>query len=204
MASLAESVRRLIDLTVTNLAPPEVLQRAARELDATAELLAEYRPPEPHPRFVVSNDVARGRIGPDHDMHAAMPYDPVIGHFNPLALPVTISFEPPLAVGNARFTTAYEGGPGWVHGAVIAAAFDIVLTAANQLANSAGPTVWLTIRFKRPTLLGMDTRLEGEVVSNDGRRVRSQGRLIQEGNVCVEAEGEFAVIPLGRLRRQRP
>jgi len=204
LASLADSVRRLIDLTVTNVAPPEVLDRVAADLDAAAGLLAGYRPSEPHPRFVVPDDVARGSLDPDHDMHAAMPYDPVIGHFNPLALPVSISFEPPLAVGNACFTTAYEGGPGWVHGAVIAAAFDIVLTAANQLSNSAGPTVWLTTRYKRPTLVGVDTRFEGEVVSNDGRRVTSRGRLIQDGIVCVEAEGEFAVIPLGRLRRMRP
>lgn len=204
MSSLARSVRRLIDLTVTNVAPPEVLERVAGKLDDAAELLAGYEPPEPHPRFVVPDDAASGTFDPDHDMHAAMPYDPVIGHFNPLALPVSISFEPPLAIGDARFTTAYEGGPGWVHGAVIAAAFDIVLTAANQISNSAGPTVWLTTRYKRPTLVGVDTRFEGEVVANDGRRVTSRGRLIQDGVVCVEAEGEFAVIPLGRLRRMRP
>ena len=66
-------------------------------------------------------------------------------------------------------------GPGWVHGAALAATFDIVLTAANHLSGSAGPTVWLTIRFRRPTLVGVEARFEAEVVANDGRRVTSQG-----------------------------
>ena len=127
-------------------------------------------------------------------MGAPMPYDPVVGRFNPIALPVAISFEPPLAIGTAVFTTPYEGGPGWVHGAALAATFDIVLTAANHLSGAAGPTVWLTIRFRRPTLVGVEARFEAEVVSNDGRRVTSKGRLVQDGVVCVEAEGEFAVL----------
>ena len=130
-----------------------------------------------------------------------MPYDPVIGRYNPIALPVMISFEPPLAIGTAVFTTPYEGGPGWVHGAALAATFDIVLTAANHLSGAAGPTVWLTIRFRRPTLVGVEARFEAEVVSNDGRRVTSKGRLVQDGVVCVEAEGEFAVLDPKRIRR---
>ena len=143
-------------------------------------------------------------------MNSSMPYDPVVGRFNPIALPVTITFDPPMAIGSACFTTPYEGGPGWVHGAAIAAAFDIVLTAANHIAGAAGPTVWLTVRFKRPTLVGVDARFEAEVVSNDGRRVTSRGRLVQDGLVCVEAEGEFAVIDSRKLRtrasrsRRRP
>ena len=91
-----------------------------------------------------------------------------------------------------------------MHGAVIAGAFDIVLTAANRLAGAAGPTAWLTVRYKRPTLLDVESRFEAECVSNDGRRVISRGRLIQAGTVKVEAEGEFAVIPASRLMRQRP
>ena len=130
-----------------------------------------------------------------------MPYDPVVGRFNPIALPVEISFQPPLAIGTAVFTTPYEGGPGWVHGAALAATFDIVLTAANHLSGAAGPTVWLTIRFRRPTLVGVEARFEAEVVANDGRRVTSKGRLVQDGVVCVEAEGEFAVLDPTRIRQ---
>ncbi len=206
MAALSSSVRRLIDLTVTNDAPANVLEEVVARLEAVNDELTTHVPDQPHPRFVdpdtVDPPVPINRV--EATMHGAMPFDPVIGAFNPIALPVDISFEPPLAIGTACFTTPYEGGPGWVHGAALAATFDIVLTAANHLSEAAGPTVWLTIRFKRPTLVGVEARFEAEVVANDGRRVTSRGRLIQDGVVCVEAEGEFAVISADKLRRGRP
>jgi len=197
MGELADVVRRLVELTVTNTAGEEVLAEVNARLRAAAELLADHVPAEPHPRFVEPADRVGGGGG---SMETSMPYDPVIGRFNPLALPVRVRFEPPQAVASACFTTPYEGGPGWVHGAAIAATFDIVLTAANHLAGAAGPTVWLTVRFRRPTLVGVDARFEAEVVENDGRRVRSVGRLVQDGLVCVEAEGEFAVLDPSRIR----
>jgi len=199
MGELADSVRRLVDLVVTNTAPADVLDKVVSQLHSTADVLAAHVPEQPIPRFV---DVPAG-LRPEAasaSMGGAMPYDPVVGRYNPIALPVTISFEPPLAIGTACFTTPYEGGPGWVHGAAIAATFDIVLTAANHLSGAAGPTVWLTIRFRRPTLVEVEARFEAEVVASDGRRVTSKGRLVQDGIVCVEAEGEFAVLDTRRIR----
>ncbi len=200
MTDLADSVRRLVDLVVTNTAPPDVLDAVIGQLRTSADVLAAHVPPQNVARFIdppegLPPDGARASMG------GSMPYDPVVGRYNPIALPVAISFEPPLAVGTAVFTTPYEGGPGWVHGAALAGTFDIVLTAANHLHGAAGPTVWLTIRFRRPTLVGIEARFEAEVVSNDGRRVTSRGRLVQDGVVCVEAEGEFAVLDPARIRK---
>jgi acyl-coenzyme A thioesterase PaaI-like protein len=199
MAELADTVRRLVDLVVTNTADAEVLDGVVSQLRAAADVLAEHVPDQPVPRFV-EPPAGEARRYSMSSMNGSMPYDPVVGRYNPIALPVTISYEPPSAVGRAIFTTPYEGGPGWVHGAAIAAAFDIVLTAANHIAGAAGPTVWLTVRFRRPTLVGVEARFEAEVVETDGRRVTSRGRLIQDGVVCVEAEGEFAVIDTSKLR----
>jgi len=206
MAELADTVRRLVDLVVTNTAPPDVLDAVVDRLRATADVLGAHVPAQPVPRFIDPSEGLRPDSGSGSDralasMDGAMPYDPVVGRYNPIALPVAISFQPPLAIGTAVFTTPYEGGPGWVHGAAIAATFDIVLTAANHLSGAAGPTVWLTIRFRRPTLVGVEARFEAEVVENDGRRVTSRGRLVQDGVVCVEAEGEFAVLDPARIRK---
>jgi acyl-coenzyme A thioesterase PaaI-like protein len=199
MAELADTVRRLVELVVTNTADAAVLHGVVSQLRAVADVLAEHVPDQPVPRFV-EPPAGKARRHTMSSMNGSMPYDPVVGRYNPIALPVTISYEPPSAVGSATFTTPYEGGPGWVHGAAIAAAFDIVLTAANHIVGAAGPTVWLTVRFRRPTLVGIEARFEAEVVNNDGRRVTSRGRLIQDGLVCVEAEGEFAVLDTSKLR----
>ncbi len=130
-----------------------------------------------------------------------MPFDIVVGGFNPLALPVRLAFEPPRALGYATFTVAYEGAPGCVHGGALAATFDIVFTAANAIAEATGPTVRLEVRYRRPTLIDEEALFEAWVTEVTPRRVYSQGRIVQGGTVTVEAEGEFAVLDHARVRQ---
>ncbi len=106
--------------------------------------------------------------------------------------------EAPKALGHARFTKPYEGPPGCVHGAVLCAVFDMVFTAANRLADAAGPTVELTVRYRRPTRLDVDTTFEGWVSDRAGRITSTEGRALQGGVVTVEASGRFV-----RLSRER-
>jgi Thioesterase superfamily len=187
---LAHQVRRLIAATVMANATPDALAAAADTLRWVADGLESSVPaPDTVPRgtFVkdgIQRDTAAGLAG-------AMPFDVVIGSCNPLALPMTIEFEPPYAIGHAVFTAPYEGAPGCVHGAALAGAFDIVLTAANVVGGAAGPTRTLSIRYLKPTLVGVESRFEAWVTSIEGREIRSTGRLLQGDVVTVEADGEF-------------
>jgi len=187
LRDLSDAVRRLVDLTVTNAAAPAETAAVAAELHALADRLAPTVPDPPLPRYMFRGD-NRGTYA-DH-----MPFDVVIGGYNPIALPVEIELDPPRAVGRATFTTAYEGPPGCVHGAVIAGAFDMVLTAANQASGDAGPTAKLSIRYRRPTLLRVPLTFEGEVLERSGRRIRTRGRILQDGLVTAEAEGLFVAL----------
>ena len=187
LRALADAVRRLADVTVRSAPPPELTATLASEVDAIADRLSAHVPDPPFPRFVAG-------IADDAVITDRMPFDAVIGPFNPIALPVEVAVEGDRAVGRARFTTAYEGPPGLVHGGVLAAAFDMVLSVANQAAEVAGPTVSLTMRYRRPTLLHRDLVIEAEVAETDGRRTRTTGRVVQDGKVTVEAEGVFAVL----------
>jgi hypothetical protein len=190
--ALAHQVRRLIAAAVQSPAGPAALAAAAGALASVADDLegavAEGTDPTGRPTpDGARTDTAAG-------LAAAMPFDVVIGVSNPLALPITIAFEPPGAIGHAVFTAPYEGAPGCVHGAVLAGAFDIVLTAANVVGGSAGPTRTLTLRYLRPTLVNTVSRFEAWVTSIEGRRIRSSGRLVQGGLVTVEADGEFVTL----------
>ncbi len=201
---LADEVRRLIAATVASTAPPDVLAAAAASLRSVADELERSVPVgegDPVGRFAEGGLTAEGAGG----LAGAMPFDVVIGTCNPVALPLTIEFEPPVAIGHAVFTAPYEGAPGCVHGAVLAGAFDIVLTAANVIGGSAGPTRSLTIRYRRPTLIDHPSRFEAWVTSIDGRNIRSTGRLLQDGVVTVEADGEFVSLDgplIGAMHRR--
>jgi acyl-CoA thioesterase FadM len=187
---LADELRRLIRLSVSTAPSPEDTAALTARLRAVADELERHQPADPLPRFVASADDGTRR---DPPLGASMPFDLIVGGFNPLALPVTLAFEPPKALGYASFDVGYEGAPGCVHGAALAATFDIILTAANSLAGPTGPTVRLGIRYRRPTLLHEEAVFEGWVTEVTERRIFSLGRIVQGGTVTVEAEGEFAV-----------
>ena len=88
-----------------------------------------------------------------------------------------------------------------MHGAVLAAAFDIILTAANAIVGAVGPTVSLAVRYVRPTLTDEEAVFEGWVTEVTERRVFSKGRIVQGGVVTVEADGEFAIFNQDRVNR---
>jgi len=188
---LAEQLRRVIALSVSTAPPPEDTARLAARIKEVADELEGHRPETPIPRFLFSSpdDMPNGV-----PLGGAMPYDPIIGPFNPLALPVRLTFEPPKAYGFATFGVAYEGAPGCVHGAALLATFDIILTAANAIAGATGPTVRLGLHFRRPTLAYEEAQFEGWVTEVTDRRVFSKGQIVQGGVVTVEADGEFAIL----------
>jgi acyl-coenzyme A thioesterase PaaI-like protein len=195
---LADVLRRLIRLSVSTAPSPFETARLTAQLAAVADELEAHVPEDPLPRFMAPDDE-----GPPKDvpLGGAMPYDVVVGPFNPVALPVVLDFEPPKALGRAVFDVAYEGAPGCVHGAVLVAAFDIILTAANAIEGSVGPTVRLAVRYLRPTLTDEEAVFEGWVTEVTDRRIFSKGRIVQGGIVTVEAEGEFAIFNQDGVKR---
>lgn len=195
-AVLADAVRRLVGLCTATAAPPEETLAAAHALDAVADALQRYVP-DPLPGKTILTDPAEGAT----DLADRMPFDVVVGRHNPLAPPLEVSFEPPRALLSGTFTRPYEGPPGCVHGAVLAASFDILFAAANFIARLPGPTAKLEITYRRPTALHRPCLFEGQVESREGRRIRTVGRLLQDDRVTVEATGDFVLLDHAQIAR---
>jgi hypothetical protein len=191
LAQLAASVRRLIDATVRIDASAERLVEIAARIDRLVRELRPSLPDPPPPRYP-----GGGSTPGDF-----FPYDFVMGKWNPVAAPLHIEWHDPLAVGTAAFGTAYEGPPGCLHGAVIAAAFDQVFNVANLMSGAAGPTARLEVRYRQPTPLHRQVRFEGEVIRREERKIHTAGRLVVDGVVTVEAEGLFIVVDVDRVMR---
>ena len=196
LRSLADAIRRLTASTVTFTASAADTQGFADELDGIAERLERYVPDEIPPRYAGN---------PKHpEPHDFFQYDVMLGLYNPLALPIRMSWEEPRAIGRACFTTPYEGPPGCVHGAVIAAAFDQVFNVAHLMAGSAGPTAELTLRYRHPTPLHADLVFEAHIEAIEGRKIRSVGSVRSGDEVTVEATGLFIAIDPERSMNLRP
>jgi acyl-coenzyme A thioesterase PaaI-like protein len=193
LAQLAASVRRLIATTVTVDAPPAALAVATAAVDRIVMELRAHVPDPPPPRYP-------GAVDPT-DPGTVFPYDAVMGPLNPLAVPVQITWEPPQAVGRVCFDTPYEGPPGCVHGAVIAATFDQIFNVANLMQGTAGPTAKLELHFRKPTPLRTALRFEGWRERVEDRKVYAAGRLLAGDTVTVEAAGLFVLVSPERVMK---
>ncbi|MEM7410082.1 MAG: PaaI family thioesterase [Myxococcota bacterium] len=191
LRALTDAVRTLVRVVTTNTGDRAWTEAAARDVASLAERLSEGLPDEAPPRY--------GALRAPETSEQLFPYDPVLGPYNPLALPVEVDWEPPKAVGRAVFDTPYEGPPGCVHGAVIAAVFDQVFNVANIFSGQAGPTANLSLRYRRPTPLDRPLRFEAWVEGVEGRRLTSRGALLCADEVTVEAEGLFIVTDASRI-----
>jgi acyl-coenzyme A thioesterase PaaI-like protein len=78
-----------------------------------------------------------------------------------------------------------------VHGGVIAEVFDEVLGAANMVAGNPAMTGTLTVRYRKPTPLRTDLRIEARCLGRDGRKIRTWAAMYHEDLMTAEAEGIF-------------
>ena len=99
---MADVLRRLIRLSVSTAPSAEETQRLTAQLAAVADELEQHAPEVPIPRFMAPDPDGPPKEVP---LGGAMPYDPIVGPFNPLALPVVLEFDPPIARGVARSTS---------------------------------------------------------------------------------------------------
>ncbi|MHB1585017.1 MAG: hypothetical protein ACYC0E_14825, partial [Acidimicrobiales bacterium] len=110
LGRLTEAVRRLAEVTVVTGAPADELDQATGALEAVAARLAALVPATPPPRFpgLPAEDESAADAS---TLHHAMPFDPVVGAYNPVAPPVLLESSGTTAVGRARYGHCFEGAP---------------------------------------------------------------------------------------------
>lgn len=186
---LAAVLRALVAEAVTAEVTDEALERAAADLDRVRGRLAGA-PRRPSHWAAPAPD---GRHGGLSD------WSPVGGAANPLAPPLTARVEDGVVVGEVTWGAAAEGPPGCVHGGLLAAAFDEVLGITQSLSGQFGMTGTLSVRYRRPTRLHVPVRLEGRLVGVEGRKVRTEGTALVDGEVTATAEGLFIALDPARF-----
>ena len=122
-------------------------------------------------------------------------FSPMAGPSNAIAPPMVIVQEDrERLVGHVRFSAAYEGGPGLVHGGYVAAAFDELLGLVQSLTGDAGMTGTLKVRYRSPCPLERKLRMEGVVHRVEGRKIVTRGTLHAGERLVAEAEATFVLL----------
>jgi acyl-coenzyme A thioesterase PaaI-like protein len=141
----------------------------------------------------------RNQPTPDSHPQDVFSTSPVIGFANPVAPPVEVwaveGHEGWREVrGRVTYGYAYEGPPTCVHGGVIAQVFDEVLGATNIVAGNPGMTGTLTVKYRKPTPLLTDLRIEARCLGWSGRKIRTWGAMYNGDVLTAEAEGVFIAV----------
>jgi hypothetical protein len=184
---LAAALRPIITLVVAHELDDQAITAAAVAVEEVADQLGAAAGPRR----------ARHRPDPSQQAHEFFPTSPVIGAENPIAPPVRVwdvvgaeSGQREIG-GQAWFDFPYEGPPTCVHGGVIAETFDEILGAANLASGNPGMTGTLTVRYRKPTPLRTDLRLEARTVGRTGRKISTWGGIFHGDVLTAEAEGLF-------------
>ena len=203
--SLTEQIRRLIDASFqldvgdVGYAPaaapaatdPELAARitdlTARAQDLADELATLPRiPRETSPEGLYSSQARR------HDA-LLCERSTINGRGNALAPPVTMWADGDLIRAEAFFTAPYEGPPGRVHGAWVAACFDEILGCAQGASGAFGFTGTLTVTMRRATPLYTRIEYEAGFSHREGRKLHGWGKCYADGRLTAEATGVFVV-----------
>lgn len=182
--ALVGELRRLVAATATHVTDAMQTARLAEAVHALADRLEASGGTPVESRFGPSGDDG-------FDPGALFCFDVVFGRFNPVALPVEVRWEPPVAVAEAVFTRVYEGPPDSVHGAVLAATFDQVCNVANIGQGVPGHTVDLEVRYRHLTRIEEPVRFEATVTAVDGREVTTEATARQGDKITADATGRF-------------
>ena len=197
--ALADAVRRLIERTRSTTAPGDRLVEARRAVDQALEVLASDVHPGPYAQADLLGGL--GRFEQTLDPMELFPYSPLIGRGNPLSPPVRFEVKEGVVHGLGRFGAQYCGPPNHVHGGVVAAVMDELLGAVNVVNDLGAMTGTLTVRYRRPTPLFEEIRMEGRTSETQGRKVFAQGKMWHGDDLLAEAEGIF--IQVGDDFRER-
>ncbi|HEX7095734.1 MAG TPA: PaaI family thioesterase [Acidimicrobiales bacterium] len=204
MHDLNDAVRALIQRVRTLDAADDVVKAATAAIGAVVESLEPYTYGGPYQQaqLRMSEGGRPSLVG--EEPAEFFPYSPVVGPLNPLSPPVRMRFDGERMHGNVTFGAPYAGPPATVHGGVIALVFDELLGALNVMHDLGGFTGTLSIRYERPTPLGVPLELEAWIDRTEGRKVFPVGVLRHEGTVTARAEGVFirsTQLPSGREQR---
>lgn len=186
---LADQIRALTQRIVSTDVDAVALDRAAGLVaSATAELGGKGRAHSEPSRL-------------DAEMPSGLrAHGLLVGVAHPMAPPVVLSWEGDVAIGRLRFSRAYEGPRGFVHGGISALLLDEVTAKVRPLMRTGRVTRTLNLRYRRPVPVETDLVVRAELVSREGRDAVATGYIasVTEPEVpLVVAETHFVVLGRG-------
>ncbi|HEX9622790.1 MAG TPA: PaaI family thioesterase [Streptosporangiaceae bacterium] len=173
---LGESLRRLLDVVVQTGAAPAELKAATATID---ELTARLATPTARADQSITADSYR--------THLSL----VGGLSHPVAPQLQIHVNGDVGQGEVVIGPVFQGGPGLVHGGILALLIDHAKGCVAARPERPAMTVRLAMRYLRPTPLGVPLTVTVRLDRVEGRRLHLTTEITANGEVTVDAEAVF-------------
>ena len=101
--------------------------------------------------------------------------------------------------GRFRLGDEYSGGPGFLHGGIIAVLLDEAMGKVNRFRGVRAVTAELKIEYLRPVPVGQEIIVEAHEVEANGRNLFHEGEIrTTQGLVLARGRGRFVDISTPR------
>jgi uncharacterized protein (TIGR00369 family) len=105
--------------------------------------------------------------------------------------------------GTFKLAAEYQGGPGFIHGGIIATVLDEVMGKVNRFRGVRAVTAELNVEYLKPVKVDEDLIVEGHEVEMSGRNVILAGEIRnQSGQVLARGRGRFVIIGAAEPREK--
>jgi acyl-coenzyme A thioesterase PaaI-like protein len=182
---LGEALRRLLDVVVRTGATPAELKSAAATIDELTARLSGT---------IVQAD--RSVEAGSYRSHMSV----VGGLSHPIAPQLKMDVHEGGGQGVVVIGPLFEGGPGLVHGGVLALLIDHAMGCVAAGPQRPAMTVKLTLRYRKPTPLGVPLTISVRLDQIEGRKLLLSADITADGEVTVEADAVFLTLTQQNLQ----
>lgn len=176
---LGEALRRLLDVVVQTGASPDVLRAAAETIHRVTQSLDDS---------VVHAD--RSVTEQSYRAHLSL----VGGLSHPAAPQLAMDVREDSGRGEVVVGPVFQGGPGLVHGGVLALLIDHAMGCVAAGPERPAMTASLTMRYRRPTPLGVPLTVAVTLDRIEGRKLHLSATITASDQVTVTAEAVFLTL----------
>lgn len=184
--ALGEALRRLLDVVVQTGAGPAELNAAAIAIDSVTASLA--------------GPVVRADMAVDGDSYRAH-MSLVGGLSHPAAPQLVLEVTENGGTGQVTVGPVFQGGPGLVHGGILALLIDHAMGCVAARPERPAMTVRLSLRYRRPTPVGVPLTVAVRVDRIEGRKLHLSATISADGQVTVDSDAIFLTLTSENLDR---
>ena len=123
------------------------------------------------------------------------------GPRNPYGLKLHFERDGDRVVSKFTALEEYQGFPGYLHGGIITALLDEVMSRVSIVnQNRWSMTAGIDVHFRKPVFIGQEVTAVAEHLESNRRVVTAQAELVlPDGTVAAKATGRFFHVPQERL-----